>query len=224
MDSLGIAEACPYALSEYEGNAGSGNAELAEALRGQPRLHPVLVVGPNACGEFLSARDLPARMSACGARMARLPLGPFTAMKELEVRLIEDLLDEMNLRRIPLLIDCIASIDQAPLDPLIEILSTWQNIHVILSFPKVEAGERRLFYLWERFNNFHVELAGYQGLGMIEDVSRRFGGSRIIYGSRYPHFTPMQSMLQVIYSAVEPSVKQEIAGGTLRRVLGEVVS
>ena len=222
MDGLGIAEACPFALAEYDGNPGAGNAWLANAAQGEPRLHPALVIGPNRCGEFIAPANLPAAMRACGARLLRLPLGPLMSQAQLEVCLIADILDALAAHRIPLLVDCTVSLDQARTAELLALLRGWPDLHVILSFPKVTHDDRRFYYLWERFNHFHVDLPGYQTLGMIEDVTRRFGSDRIVFGTRYPHFTPLQTMLQVIYSDVDDTVKRAIAGDTLRRLLREV--
>ena len=222
MDSMGIAEACAYALSEYECNPGAGNARLASELAANPRLHPVLVIGPHQCGEWPSPADLPARMKAAGAKMARLPLGTMAAMKELDILPLEPLFDALAARRAPLFIDCLVSLEQARTAELKTLLERWPAMPLILSFPKQSQLDRQLYYLWERFTHFYVELAGYQGLGCIEDVTRRFGARRLVYGSRYPHFTPLQGMLQVIYSGVEDAVKREIAGDTVRQLLREV--
>ena len=222
MDSMGIAEACAYALSEYECNPGAGNAWLARELAANPRLHPVLVIGPHQCGEWPSPADLPARLEAAGAKMARLPLGAMTAMKELDILLLEGLADCLTARKAPLFIDCLGSLEQARAADLKTLLERWPTLPVILSFPKTGQQDRMLHCLWERFPNFYVELAGYQTLGIIEDVTRRFGGRRMVFGSRYPHFTPLQTMLQVIYSGVEDAVKREIAGDTVRALLKEV--
>ena len=42
-----------------------------------------------------------------------------------------------------------------------------------------------------------------------------------MYGSRHPHFTPLQTMLQVIYADVDEPAKRAIAGDTLRGLLAE---
>lgn len=223
MDSLGIAEACPFALSQYECMPGTGNAWLAQAVKGESRLHPVLVVGPNACGEFIGPEALPERMAACGARMVRLPLGPLSTQQELQVCLIADLLDCMAQHRVAIIIDCLTSLEQVRTDELLTLLRTWPVVHVILSFPKLGSDNRRFYYLWERFPNLHVELSGYQTLGGIEAVTKRFGNHRIVFGTRYPHFAPLQTVLQVIYADVEESVKREIAGGTVRQFAREAV-
>ena len=222
MDSLGIAEACPFALAEYDGNPGTGNAWLDKAVTERERLHPVLVIGPNACGEFIAAADLAGRMRASGARMLRLPLAPLAAQKELDVSLIEDLLDAMAEHRIPLIVDCLTSLEQVRTSEVVAMLRGWPTSHLILSFPKLGTDDRRFYALWDRFEHFHVDLPGYQTLGAIEDVTRRFGSQRIVFGTRYPHFTPLQTMLQVIYSDVDEAAKRDIAGETIRRLLREV--
>jgi hypothetical protein len=221
MDALGIAEACPFALSEYDGECGSGNAWVAQAARGNARLHPVWVLGPHHCGEYPAPRDIPAMFARAGVRMARAPLGKMVPLKTLDLCLMEELLDVLCERRIPLLLDCQDSSDQAGTQDLKTILQRWSALPVIVTFPKLEQTDRRLYYLWERFDRLYVDLSPCQTLGGIEAVTQRFGSNRLVFGSRFPFFTPLQTMLQVIYSQVDDTVKADIAGGTVRRLLGE---
>ena len=222
MTSLGIEAACVYALAAEAGEAKSHNRDLVAAVRGQPRLYPVWTVGPHQCGEFTAPAVLPALLASYGVRMVRLPLSKVTCLKELDVPLLAELFDALAPQRVPLFIDCLDTLEQASTASLRELLAGWPALPVIVGFPKVEHDDRRLYYLWERFPSFHVELSGYQTLGAIEAVTARFGGQRLVFGTKSPHFTPLQSMLQVIYSRVDEAVRRDMAGGTLRRLLQEV--
>jgi len=222
MDSLGIAEACPFALSEIECDPGVGNSWLASTCAENERLHPVWVMGLHYCGEYPTPKRLPTALAQFGVKMVRVPLGKTTSLKQFDLCLLEGLLACLAQHHIPLLLDCLHSTDQIQTSEMKALLETWPGLPVILSFPKLEQDDRRFYYFWERFDRFHVELSGYQTLGGIEAVTQRFGSNRLVFGSRFPHFTPLQSMLQVIYSGVEESVKRDIAGGTMRRLLCEV--
>lgn len=222
MDSLGVAEAMPFALSEYEANMGEGNARLAADTAAVARLHPAWVAIAHQCGEGPTPDELFEQMSRHDVRMIRIGLHKTTFSSDLDLCLLEDLFDRLAPHRIIVYIDCRLSFEQVKTQTMKTLLRTWADMPVVLGVPKIEMQDRVFYYLWERFDNFLIELSGYQVLGGIEAVFARFGSDRIVFGTRYPHFTPLQTMLQIIYSRVEESVKKDIAGATMRRLLGEV--
>jgi predicted TIM-barrel fold metal-dependent hydrolase len=122
---------------------------------------------------------------------------------------------------VPLLVDASDQrlLRAADIEP---VLKAWPEMPFILSVPKIEQNDRWFYYLWERYDSFYVDLPGYQVLGGIASVVQRFGPRRLIYGSRYPYFTPLQTMLQVVYSEIDESARRAIAGDTLRGLLKEV--
>ncbi len=219
MDELGIAEACthcPAATPEQ-------NRTIVDSTSGTDRLHPVWYVGTHYTGEFPSPTELTKQMVDSGVRMARIAPGPPFFPSDFDLCGMEPLLDALAERSIVLYLDC-TRVPRPPVRVLQDMLSGWPAIPVILGMAKMLQDDRYFYYLWERHANFHVELSGYQTLGAIETVTERFGSDRLVFGSRYPFFTPLQSMLQVIYSLVEEDVKRDIAGATLRKLLREVRS
>ena len=59
-------------------------------------------------------------------------------------------------------------------------------------------------------------------MGTLEKIVERFGPERVVYGSRYPYFTPLQSMLQIIYAGIDEEAKRKIAGDNMRSLLRDV--
>jgi hypothetical protein len=222
MDELGIAEACPVALMGRDYDPWEANRWLVANLPQSERLHPVWVVATHHTGEFPAPEQLLAEMAQNKVRMLRLFLsGRLSYLDQLDLPLLVELFDALDEHRVPLLIDCVDPLllHAADLEP---VLKGWPHMPVILSIPKVVQNERWFYYLWERYDNFNVDLPGYQVLGGIEAIVKRFGAHRLVYGSRYPYFTPLQSMLQLIYSEIEEGDKRAIAGDTMRRLLAEV--
>jgi predicted TIM-barrel fold metal-dependent hydrolase len=222
MEALGIAEACAFALGSYGAEPHAGNEQLVDALADEPRLHPVWVLGPHQCGEFPEPRRLAQELARNGVRMVRIPCGALTMQKRLDLVLFRDVFAALAPCRVPIMIDCLDSLDQVSTGELETLLGEWTGCPLILTFPKLEQHDRMFYYLWEKFDHFYVEISGYQTLGAIEEVTKRFGSNRLVYGSKYPHFTPLQTMLQVIYSDVAADVKRDLAGNTVRRLLEEV--
>lgn len=222
MDQLGITEACPACLLGRDLDPADGNQWLADNAPATDRVHPVWTAAPHHTGEFPAPGDLVRLMRESGIRMMRLWLSPSGYLDRLDLPLLGELLDALAHHRVPLLVDTSEPnlLRAADLEP---VLRGWPSLPLILSVPKQSQNERWFYYLWERYDNFRIDLPGYQILGGIEAVVERFGADRLVYGSRYPFFTPLQTMLQVIYSEIEEADKRAIAGDTMRCLLQEVV-
>jgi len=218
MDELGIAEACPFCMMATNYDPWEANEWLLNHVPPSQRIHPVWAVATHYSQEFPPPRELIRRMDAHGVRMLRLLLHPIPFHDQLDLPLFVELFDTLDQHRVPLMIDSPDPLQFRASD-LEPILERWRNLPVILSIPKVVQNERWFYYLWERYDNFYLDMPGYQVLGGIESIVGRFGPHRLIYGSRYPYFTPLQTMLQVIYSDVDESAKRAIAGDTLRSLL-----
>lgn len=221
MDEVGIAEACPAAVMGRDYDPWEGNRWLAANVPASERLHPVWTAANHHSGEFPAPADLIERMRRDGVRMLRLFLYPTGYLDRIDLPLFGELFDALEQHRVPLLAECQDALllRAADLEP---VLRGWPRLPFILSVPKVVQNERWFYYLWERYDNFHLDLPGYQVLGGIKAVVDRFGPDRLVYGSRYPFFTPLQTMLQLIYTEIDDSTKRAIAGDTVRRLLREV--
>ncbi|NPV09201.1 MAG: hypothetical protein HPY83_14740 [Anaerolineae bacterium] len=221
MDHLGIAEACPACLLSRDLDPATGNEWLVQHAPASDRIHPVWTAAPHHTGEFPAPEDLLTLMRRHGVRMLRLWFYPSAFLDRLDLPLLGELFDALAQHRVPLLLD-VSEPNLLRVSDLEPVLRGWPAMPVILSVPKQSQNERWFYYLWEKYDSFHLDLPGYQILGGIEAVVARFGPARLVYGSRYPYFTPLQSMLQLIYSEVEEEAKKAIAGDTVRRLLQEV--
>lgn len=219
MERFGIAQACPSFSIAAEYSIEEGNRALLGAVAGRTRLHPVWIVAPHHTGEALPPEALLEAMRRDNVRAGKLVLhSRLGYLDSLDVRLCEDLLDALAAHRIPLLLDFL-NFAHADTRDLRELLANWPDLPVIVTFPKLEKEERMLYGLWEKFTQFRATLSGYQLMGGIEKVVRHFGSDALVYGSHYPFFTPLQSLLQLIYSDIAPEDKQRIAGGNMRELL-----
>jgi len=221
MDRFGIAEACPSFSIAAEYCIEEGNRTILDAVGcpSRDRLHPVWIVAPHHTGEAPPPAVLLEAMRRHNVRAGKLILhSRLGYLDSLDVKLCEDLLDALAGHRIPLMLDFV-SFSHADTRDLGELLVHWPDLPVIVTFPKLEKEERMLYGLWEKFAQLRATLSGYQLLGGIEKVVSRFGPGALVYGSQYPFFTPLQSLLHLIYSEIEPEVRQRIAGGNMRELL-----
>jgi hypothetical protein len=218
MDSLGIAEACPTAMLGRDHDPRLGNDWLTRHVPPSDRLHPVWTAGTHHTGEFPPPAELLTQMRSAGVRMLRFFLDTRAFFTHLDLPVLGELFDALDAHAVPLLLDAYGAgrVGAADLEP---ILRGWPSMPLILSIGNVRRDERWLYYLWERYEQLHLDLCGHQQVCAVENVVRRFGPRRLVYGSRYPYFTPLQTMLQLIYTEVDEAAKRAIAGETLRGLL-----
>jgi hypothetical protein len=220
LDALGIAEACPATLIGRDFDPQAGNDWLAARVPPTDRLHPVWTAATHHTGEFPPPETLLKRLRTEGVRMLRFYLSPTAFLNRLDLPVLGELFDALGARRVPLLLDAFGA-GQLYATDLEPILRGWPRLPIILSVRKVTQDDRWLYYLWERFDQLYLDLPGYQQLYAVERVVHRFGPRRLVYGSRYPYFTPLQTMLQVAYADVDDAAKRAIAGDTVRDLLRE---
>ena len=218
MDRLGIAESAVYHFQAQQYDYRVGNRALLDETAAHNRLHPVLMVGPPHTGEAHSPDEVVGLMRQGNARILKMFFGVQPFVPGPDPFLMTPLFDRVAERR-PALILEYADIHQVQFDWIVDILEGWPGIKVILALPKIEYHERYFYALWERFDHFFLELAGDQTMGALEAIVARFGPERVLYGSRHPYFTPLQTMLQVIYSEIDEEAKRKIAGGNARSLM-----
>jgi predicted TIM-barrel fold metal-dependent hydrolase len=83
-------------------------------------------------------------------------------------------------------------------------------------------NNRTLYALLSRFENLHVQTAGLDVHQGLEDLVRRFGPERLVYGSSYPTKTMGGARLQLLRSGLSDADRQLIAADNLDRLLAGV--
>ncbi len=222
MDELGIAEAAVYHFHAQQYDYIEGNTTLIKEIAEHPRLSPVPLVGPHYTGEAHAPDALAEFMRLHDARIVKMFFGNQPLVPGPDPFLLEPLLDTLAERRAVLLLEY-ADHMAIDFDKLRALLVGWPSVNLVLVFPRTEHHDRYFYALWERFDNFIIELAGNQFMDGIETIVERFGPERIVYGSRYPYFTPLQSMLQLIYADIDEDAKRKIAGDNVRTLTGRVL-
>jgi predicted TIM-barrel fold metal-dependent hydrolase len=77
--------------------------------------------------------------------------------------------------------------------------------------------------LFERFPNFHLEIHNLVGYLGLDDVVRRFGSDRLIFGTYFPQQDPNVPMMLVTHGELSVADQAKIAGGNMTRLAAEVV-
>jgi predicted TIM-barrel fold metal-dependent hydrolase len=106
----------------------------------------------------------------------------------------------------------------------------WDAIAVLLeNFPRLNVllldmgyrSDRYLFPLLTKFSNLYFDSSAYVAHRQLEWYLENLGPDRIVFGSRLPLYTPGAALLALGTARVPDAVRLAVAGGNLRRLIGE---
>jgi predicted TIM-barrel fold metal-dependent hydrolase len=110
----------------------------------------------------------------------------------------------------------------------------WEEVHALaLAFgrlrvvietqwQKILYHIRDLFSLLKACPNVLVESSNFIGQDHVTQLVRSFGAERLLFGSFLPVNDPYASIGTILDADISPEEKALIAGGNLRRLVGEV--
>lgn len=222
LAECGITAALVHHTAAVEDNPVTGNDLLTEALRdpalhGLRELHPAWAVLPFSTREQGSPDDLRRRLKANGVKAALLyPAAQGFSAAPWCAGALYDLLEAM---RLPTFVRA------NPPD------FTWSELHDLLAahprLPVILRGvsyaiDRTLYALLEACPNLHVETAKYLPFRGIEEIVRRFGAARLVFGSEAPFLSPGAAVAPILTAAIDDAARRAIAAGNLRRLVGGI--
>lgn len=218
MDAAGIEEALVYHTLARDGHAPIGNRVLIEQIKNIARLHPVWVLFPHHTGEFSNTHNLLNELKKNNVKAARLfPTKEFHSFS-LSEWCSGELLAALEEKRVPVFFD-IEIIDW-------ENINTITNIHPHLPIIITNCSYRhnRFSYpLMEKYANIFIEISRYMGAGAVEDVVKKFGISRLLFGTNMPRYTGTAAVAVITYSDLSLDEKKALAGENLKNLLREVL-
>lgn len=212
MDYLGIERALVYHAWSQEWDAGGGNRKLLEELGGCDRMVPCLVPLPSATRETPEPAELAELLKS---RHGAARLYPKAHGYVLSDWCMGKTLAALAERQVPVLLE-FAQVDW---NDLARVLEAYPALPVILLSTSYRIN-RHIYSLWEAFDNLYLEIATYQVMRGLEDVTARFGPERLVFGTGLPLLDGGGPIAQLTYAELPEETKQLIAGGTLARLLG----
>jgi len=206
-----------------------GNRKTLEVTKGKANLVPAWVLLPHHTGLVQSPEKLVASMLKEGVRAAFLMPG---GTKQMGYRFMLDewvcgaLFRNMERHRVPVFVHLKQHISGGA-----HTFEEWRSIYglcrrhpglrVILL--GVRSGENRNLYpVLDVCRNLHIETSCYQSFRGLEDLCKKFGPRRLLFGTCIPFLPPGGSICMVANAGIPPAEKKLIAGDNLRRLLGEV--
>jgi hypothetical protein len=217
METAGVEDALVYHVLAKDGHPPLGNTLLLEEIKGHVGLHPVWVLLPHHTGEMPSPDRLLAEMKDKEIKAARLYPGRQHHSFTLADWCAGELLAALQGVRLPLILD----IEIVSWEEVFSLLQKYPQLPIILA-NFTYRHDRFLYPLWERFDHLYIEMSRFMGGGAVEDVVRRFGSGRILFGTNMPHYTGTAAVARLTYADIAWDDKRAIAAGNLDRILKEV--
>lgn len=213
LDFCGAAEALVYHVAAVHESAQTGNRLVVEETVGHDRLHPTWAILPPQTREFGSVRDFLADMRSSGVRALRAY--PDEHRYALNATTLGPLLEEIVPRRIPLIVGPLwASIG--------ELLADVPDLTLVVVGHGDWGDDRYFRPLVERYPRLHLDTSNYQVPEGIAEFVETYGEERLLYGSGFPPLQMGGALMMLAHAEVSDEAKAAIAGGNLRRLLGEV--
>jgi predicted TIM-barrel fold metal-dependent hydrolase len=211
LEPMGIRRALVFHALAKELHPAEGNPALTEAVRELP-LTACWVAMPHHTGEVPPPAEFVDQMQAAGARAVRL----FPAFHNYSLSdwCAGEMLDVFEARRVPVFIE----IGQTNYEQIAAALSSHPKLRLTVMQTSYRC-DRFVYPLMERFEHLAVETSSYLVTGGIEAMCKRFGASRLIFGTGSPYLEPGAPVASITFARISDSDKQAIAGGNLERLL-----
>ena len=196
-------------------SAQQGNADVVTAIQGHGSdLFAVwtgLPLDPAEAGPVPGSDDVPASVRAVRVfpRSHNFPLERWS---------IGTLCEWLVGRRMPLFVWHV----EVDWPSLYRLAQAFPKLPIVVETQtqKILYHTRPLFALMRDCRNVHVELSNFAGAGFMEYAVRRFGAQRLIFGSFLPVSDPLVPIGMVLDADIAEKDKALIAGGNLRRLVG----
>lgn len=220
MDYHGIDSALVSHILAKDGNSVFWNRRLMEDIKPyHPRLIPCPILVPHHAGEMDEPKTLIPRLISEGVRAVRICPTSRVGFNMAEW-FMGDLLRTLEEYRIPTLLS-VGLNPTVTWEEIDKVCSVYQGLPLILTDVPWTI-DRVLFALMKRHRNLYIETSYYQVHRAPENVSKRFGADRLIFGTGMPWKSPGAAILMVTHSMLSPEERMLIAGGNLKRLMEHV--
>jgi predicted TIM-barrel fold metal-dependent hydrolase len=217
MEYYGIDKALVYHSMAREYDPKTGNEMLMKDIEGYSQLYPAWVVMHHHTGEFPAPKELAVQMKNNGVKAVRMYPAPTDLNFSLADWNCGELLSMLEECRVPLFIGA----DQISWDGMNDLLKNHPKLRVVYTDVGYRC-DRNLYATLERYENLSIEIYSYKVHRGIEEICRRFGAGRLIFGSGMPVYSGGSAVSMINYAGISLKEKQMIASENLEKLLGGV--
>jgi predicted TIM-barrel fold metal-dependent hydrolase len=222
MEAQGIARRLVYHSVAKEYSPAVGNQRVLQEVAPYSGLDACWAMGAWVTEEMPRPEELAAAMQAAGVRAARfftryhyVPMGEWS---------LGVLWSELEVHRIPLFLDLgyrWATMDDFDPEPVYQLCHNHPELPVILVKHRMRYN-RQPYQLLATCPNLRLELSGQWNYRAVEDVCRRFGPERILFGTNWPYMDSSFAVAAVMYAEISDVERAAVAGGNLQQLLESV--
>lgn len=217
MENAGVQKVLVYRTEQYIAGAAMGNALLSEDIKHHTNLFGVWALLPTCTKEIPDPENFVKKMKE--NRIFAWRIFPKEMRFDPSPFMLRDWLEVASIHNIPIIY---STPDAADIRQIIEIARNFPNLRIIFTFANCHPGDRLLRPLLEKFPFMYIDLSYYFTEGGIEEMVGLYGSSRMLFGSGFPKQYFGHNMLLLRHSNISKKDKNNIAGGNLGRLIGEV--
>ena len=216
MDYVGIEKASVWHRSQYEQDATVGNRKLTEAIKGyEDRLIPSWTVLPDITDTDYAPDVFFDEMKKYGVKTLR-------AFPEQDRFLLCDVtmgeqLSLISELKIPLYLTPMNGFE-----PIYKVLEEFPELTVILCNIGWWPSARLVYPLIKRYPNFYFETGDFSMLHGIEEVCKKFGSERLLYGTNFPTNSMAGSVYTLMKAGITDADRDNISHKNMERLISEV--
>lgn len=216
MDRVGIEKAVVWHRAQYEQDPTEGNRKLTEGIRGfEDRLIPSWVILPDITDSQYAPEIFFDEMKKNGVKTLR-------AFPEQDRFILCDVTmgDQLRLLselKIPLYLSPMFGFEM-----VYKVLEEFPDLTVILSNIGWWPSARLIWPLLRRYPNFYFETGDFSQLHGIEEVCRKFGSERMLFGTNFPTNAMAGSTYTLMKANISDADRENIAYRNMERLLSEV--
>ena len=216
MDRVEIGRAVVWHRSQYELNATDGNQKTIAQIQGhEDRLIPSWTILPAISDEQYAPDVFLAAMRRNGVKLLRAY--PQQDRYLLCGVTMGEQLEMMIAHHIPLYLSPMNGFE-----PIYAVLKEFPELTVILSNIGWWPSARLIYPLLARYPNVYFETGDFSMPQGFEEVCRKFGSERMLFGTNFPTNSMAGSMYALQQADISQADKEKIAHLNLERLIQEV--
>ena len=214
MEFCGISKAVVYHTEMLFSSPIEGNLTLMEEIKDFPRLIPTRVILPQQTGEQSKNKIFFEELRRDNIKI--LLSFPNENHYFLDRETFGSLFIDLTEKKIPLMV-------KAPLGQIRDILRDFPELRIIAISQGPHPLDRYFRPLIENYPNFYFDISTYLCEFGIEDLCKKYGPSRLIFGTGYPANYMGSAVLRLIQADIPQNYKESIALKNLDRLISEVL-
>ena len=212
LESQALCGALVWHWAQSEGHPSSGNELVEPYVDASRHIFPCRALLPPATDEPTGLSGGLAALSPGAVR-----LFPESHRYLMNRVVWDDLLDELAERRVPVLLSTEHGTSWAQ---IYDLLRDYPQLTCVLCDIGTWSMDRYTYPLLKAYPNVHIETSMLSlEDGGVEEMVRRFGARRLVFGTGFPKRYAEASMLQLTHADIGDADRQAIAADNMLRLI-----